>query len=335
MSFLYVSEQGTYVRIEEGSVVAQKPDGSKTLIPIETLEGVVLFGQASISSRCSAELLKRGLPVTYLSGSGSFYGRLESTRHVNIKRQREQFRRGDDEEFCLKFAANAISAKIHNQTVLLRRYARSKGTHELDDKISHISELERKIERAASIEQIMGYEGAVSKAYFETLSMLARKEFKFKGRSKMPPLDPFNSLLSLGYTLLLYEMYTAIANRGLNPYAGFMHKDKNGHPALASDMIEEWRAVIVDSLVMNVVQNYIIDIDDFYTDEKTKGIYIKKPAIKKFVTHFEQKIRAEAGYLPYVDYPISFRKAIQFQTMALAKAVEEKDASIYNSVRIR
>lgn len=134
---------------------------------------------------------------------------------------------------------------------------------------------------------MMGYEGNASKVYFKSLGQLVNSNFKFYNRSKMPPRDPFNAMLSLGYTLLLYEIYTAISLKGLNPYAGFMHKDKQGHPALASDMIEEWRPVIVDSLVMKLIQNNDILLNDFYNDGD--AVLLTKSGLKKFIQSFEKR----------------------------------------------
>jgi len=135
--------------------------------------------------------------------------------------------------------------------------------------------------------------------------------------------------------LLMYEVYNAIALKGLNPYAGFMHKDKHGHPALASDLLEEWRPVIVDSLVMNLLNNQGFSKDDFVKDSESEAVFIEKTAIKKFVRSFEDKIRTETSYLSYIDYPVSFRKAILFQVGVVIKAIEENNPSIYLPIRLR
>lgn len=311
MSFLYVCEPDTRVRIKDGRITAEQKDGMEVSIPLELLEGVVLMGSAQMTAACSVELLEKGIPVTFLSRSGFFYGRLESTRHVNILRQRKQFRAGDDEEFCFKFTCMIVAAKMHNQAVILRRYNRHVNSPAVDECISRMQLLEENIARAGSIAQVMGFEGAASKHYFKALSLMVDRRFAFSGRNRMPPLDPFNSLLSLGYTLLLYETYTAVVNKGLHPYAGLMHRDRQGHPALASDLMEEWRPVIVDSLVMSIVQGGILAPGDFYKDEASGAVLLKNDALRKFIKHFEQKIRSEANYLSYLDYRVSYRRAVQ------------------------
>ncbi|WP_027366214.1 CRISPR-associated endonuclease Cas1 [Desulfotruncus alcoholivorax] len=335
MSFLYVCEPDTRIRIEEGRIIAEKSGGLVVGIPMELLERVVLMGSAQMTASCSAELLKKGIPVTFLSKTGVFYGRLESTKHVNITRQREQFRAGEDEDFCVKFSAGIVAAKIHNQVVILRRYNRHIKKAAVDEHIYQMSLLENAVSEAKAIPQIMGYEGAASRHYFSALSMMVNKNFSFSGRNRMPPLDPFNSLLSLGYTLLLYETYTALVNKGLHPYAGLMHQDRQGHPALASDLMEEWRPVIVDSLVMSIVQGGSLVADDFNKDEETGAVLLKKNTLRKFVKYFEQKIRSEANYLNQVNYRMSYRRAIQYQAGVLANCIENRDITIYHPVRLR
>lgn len=127
--------------------------------------------------------------------------------------------------------------------------------------------LKDKISENLTLKEIMGYEGNAAREYFCGLSKIIKPEFSFKGRNRMPPKDPFNSLISLGYTLLLHEAYGEIENKGLSPYCGYLHSDHERHPTLASDLMEEWRAVIVDSVVLSLIQGNEISPDDFYTDK--------------------------------------------------------------------
>lgn len=257
MSFLYVTEPDCKIYFNENQIVMEDGKGVSTSLPIEVLEGVTLVGNANLSTGCQRELLKRGLPVTYLAANGQYFGRLESTRHVNIERQRKQFRLGDDTVFCLEFSKKIIEAKTHNQIVVLRRYNREVQDTRVKEHLRHLEAVQKKISRADTIEQVMGYEGTCAKVYFQGLACLINPLFQFQGRNKQPPRDPFNSLLSFGYTLLLYDIYGSIISKGLHPYAAFMHKDRNGHPALASDLMEEWRAVLVDTLVVTMLNQNI------------------------------------------------------------------------------
>ena len=283
MSFLYVTEPDCKVYFHENQIVMEDSNGLKTMLPIEILEGVILIGNANVSSSCQRELLRRGLPVTYLATNGQYYGRLESTKHINIERQRSQFRLGDDTVFCLTFARKIIEAKTHNQIVILRRYNRDKAKESVKNCLHDMELVQKKVTSANSLEQLMGYEGNCAKLYFKGLSQLVHPDFPFSGRNKQPPRDPFNSLLSFGYTLLLYDMYGAIVNKGLHPYAGFLHQDRRGHPALGSDLIEEWRAVIVDALVMSLLNQGTFSSEDFTQADETGGVYLNKQASKIFL----------------------------------------------------
>ena len=223
---LYLSEPGSVLRKKGGRYVIELNDNKIGEIPAEKLEAVVLFSGTNITSPCMVSLFEMGIPVTWLSSRGKFFGRAELTNHVNIERQREQFRRGEDEEFCLALARKFIKAKIRNSLVLLRRYNRNLDLSTVRNIIDEIQKNINSVDAAPNISVLNGLEGYTSRLYFQALSEMVRDDFKFKGRNRQPPTDPFNSLLSFGYTLLMYEIYTAIINRGLHPYMGFLHRIK-------------------------------------------------------------------------------------------------------------
>ena len=266
-------------------------DGTLRSIPAETLDGISLFGPVQVSTQCVEKCLSRGIGISYYSKNGSYFGRLSSTNHVNVRRQRRQIELSNDNEFKLDLSKKIIKAKINNQKVLLQRYMRSKRM-DLSSLTSEIAIYERKIDGCTSIEQIMGYEGGAAKVYFTGLSKLVYSDFKFKGRNRRPPRDAFNSMLSLGYSILLNEVYGELENKGLNPYFGFMHKDREKHPTLASDLMEEWRAVIVDSVVMSLINGHEISIDRFSKREDKPGIFIDKEGMRIFIN---KKISGKEG----------------------------------------
>ncbi|MEW5819746.1 MAG: CRISPR-associated endonuclease Cas1, partial [Cyanobacteriota bacterium] len=320
MTILYLTEEGSYLEKRSSRVRIRKTDQTLKELPIEKLEGIVLFGNTHLTTPLMTEFLEREIPMTWLSETGKFYGRLEPTTSINIERQREQFRRADDEIFCFELSKSFISAKIRNCRVLIKRYNQKRNIERVKEIDEELRKQILKVSQADNAVQILGYEGNASRMYFEALSLIVDESFKFKGRSKQPPKDPFNSLLSFGYTLLLYEIYTAIVNKGLHPYASFMHQVRKGHPALASDLIEEWRPTIVDALVINSINKGIITIDDFQAPSDKGGVYLNRHAAKLFIQSFEKRIRSTNSYLDYVDYPLSFRESLQFQVGSLVKA---------------
>ena len=336
MTSIYLTEDGSHLTLKDNRIVIKKSSDILKEISLEKVDNIVLVGNISMTSPLSIELLEREIPVNWLSSTGKFYGRLEPTTRVNITRQREQFRRSDDVDFSLKLSKAFISGKIKNCQVVLRRYNRNFDYDEVQENIEELKRYVIKISEAESVEQLLGYEGNSAKIYFSSLGKMVKEEFKFDKRTRRPPKDKFNCLLSFGYTLLLYEIYTAIVNKGMNPYCSYLHKIRSGHPALASDLIEEWRPTIVDSLVMNLVQMKIITEEHFLPqDESTGGVFLTKEGLKIFIRKFEERLKQHNSYLSYVDYPLSFRESLQFQVGSLVKAVEENEAEIYRAVLIR
>lgn len=332
MSYLYITENGAVLSIDGGYFVVTHKDGGLHKVPKETLESVALFGNISITTPCVRELLEKGIPVSYFSSRGAYYGRLESTGHKNISRLKAQIYLSDDEEFSLSLAQRIIYAKISNQMTLLKRYSRNRS-EDISDNIKMMRISRDKVNSAASSEELMGFEGTAAKYYFSGLSKFVKGDFAFKGRNRMPPKDPFNSMLSLGYTLLMYEIFGEVENKGLTPYCGFLHKDRERHPTLASDLMEEWRAIVVDSVVMSLVMGNEIDINDFISDEETGGVFLDTKAMRVFLGKYENKLRTMNTYID--DINMSFRKCLWYQVNSLVKAIELKDPERYSPVIIR
>lgn len=335
MSYLYLCEHGAVVGMEGGYFKVVHKDKSVTKIPGETLESIALFGNNNLTIPCVQECLKRGIPVSFFSQNGSYFGRLQSTRHVNIFRQKRQIYLSDDPRFCLSFTRKILLAKTKNQMTVLRRYMRT-TQKDISGAIDFMRKNISKIETAPNIDVCKGYEGLIAREYFKCLSELVPREFKFKGRNKQPPLDAFNSMLSLGYTLLMYEIYGEIENAGLNPYAGLMHKDRERHPTLASDLMEEWRAVLVDTVVLSLVMGKEISSEEFWKEEETGGVFLSYDAMKIFLKKYELKMRQETKYLEAAQMGFSsYRKAIRYQIQRFVQMIMNQNIEEYKPIIIR
>ena len=239
----------------------------------------------------------------------------------------------EEDNFVQAFTREILGAKIHNQKVVLKRYL-TKQTPEILEAVKQIENAERKLRRCESLDEMKGYEGIAARYYFAALSEIIEPDFKFFGRNRMPPKDPFNSTLSLGYTLLMHEIYGLIEGHGLNAYAGFLHQDREKHPTLASDLMEEWRAVIVDSVVLSLIQGHEIPIDGFQDDHETGGILLMNDTFRIFVRKYEKKLRSEIRYLQSEGRQ-NYRALLNQQVLLFAKAIDEEDPEIYKAVRIR
>lgn len=216
----------------------------------------------------------------------------------------------------------------------MKRYARNRNV-ELDEEEKMLKIFQAKALQSETIEQLMGNEGSAAKYYFRGLSKLVDEDFAFSGRNRRPPRDAFNSMLSLGYSIVMNEIYGKIVTRGLNPYFGFMHSDREQHPTLASDLMEEWRAVIVDSMVMSMVNGHEIFKEHFEQGIDMPGIFITGDGMKIFINKYDKKVRTEAKYLDDIESRVSFRRAMDIQIGKLVKAVEEEDYSLYTPMKIR
>jgi len=336
MTLLYVTEPGSYLT-KDGNRLNIKKDRDSVIksIGIDKLEGVVMVGPANMSTGVMTDLLERQIPVTWLSSSGRFFGRLEPTTGYNIERQIQQFNIQRDENFRLVLARSWVNAKILNCRTLLRRYNRNREILEVTDAIASLEIFAEKAASASSIESLMGFEGLSAKQYFQAVSKILPASFAFTGRSRRPPRDPFNSLISFGYTLVMYEIFTALTTKNLHPYLGFMHQPKRGHPALASDLMEEWRAVIVDSLAIGMLVGAELKNEDFEDPNEDGAVFLCRSGSKVFLEKFEKKLRALNQYLNFVDHPLTFRESLAFHVGALVRAIETEDPTVYRPIILR
>lgn len=293
MSYLYVCEQGATIGITENRFQVKYKDGMVKSIPAETLEVIEVFGKVQITTQCMTECLKRGVNILFYSTKGAYFGRLISTNHVNVQRQRIQAKVTEDEQFRLNFSKRIINAKIRNQIVILRRYARNRE-NDIQRAVIEMQNMYRKLETAQHIEQVMGYEGTAAKIYFRELGKLIDPAFAFTGRNRRPPRDPFNSLISLGYAIILNELYGKIEGKGLNPYFGVMHSDREKHPTLASDLMEEWRAVLIDSIALGMLNGHELVREDFYSGTDQPGVFLEKEGFKNMCRSWKQNFGQKA-----------------------------------------
>lgn len=332
MSYLYLTENNLYVGITNNQLYVKNGNETES-IPIETLESISVFGNGQLSTQCIHECMKRNIPILYYSSVGAYIGRTQAIDNTNVNRIKKQM------EFVTTNSAIILSkkiiiSKIHNQIVAMSRYAKSKNM-DIHHQIIQMKILKTKIELCEDTETIMGYEGNAARIYFSVLSQAVDDEFKFNGRNRRPPKDPFNELVSLGYTIITNEIYGKIEGKGLTPYIGFLHKMNKKHPILASDLIEEWRPVIVDSIVMSLINGHEITRDCFTKCYETGGIYLNKEGKKIFFDKLENRMRSEMKYLEYADFPVSFRRGLELQVNAFNNVLENNNPDMYIPIKIR
>ncbi len=333
MASVYVTEYGAVLGKRYGRLTVSVRRQELLSMPFEQVDGIYILGSAMLTSQAYVECLTRGICVTFLSKGGHYFGRLISTNHVNTARQRMQCELYHA-PFALILSKAIVSAKIHNQSAMLYRIAKSapEGT-DIESFRTALRQMEDKAAFAKDLDELLGCEGYAAKMYFQGVSACMPDPFRFNGRSRRPPLDPFNSMLSFGYTLLMYDVYAMLENSGMNPYFGFYHQDGERHPTLASDLMEEWRAPLVDSLVISLIRKH--EVQPFmFEQEQDGGTYMNKDGLSVFISRFQRKLEDDAGYL-YGGQDIKYRDAVAQQVSSLVQAVEARDASLYRPVRIR
>lgn len=330
MCMIYLTGNENVVGVDAGRVSIKNGEDIR-MEPLELLDGINIYGRSQITTQCIHTCMKNNIPISFYTQYGQFIGGFYGTEKVNVSRQRKQsyFSNTGD---ALVLGRKIIFAKISNQITILRRYSRHSGI----DVFNHILNMDycrKYINSCDMISQIMGYEGAAAKEYFAALGKMVNPDFRFKGRSKHPPKDAFNSMLSFGYSLLYKEIYGIVVSKGLNPFFGFLHSDSEGHMALVSDLMEEWRSLIVDSMVMNMVNGNEIKIDNF--DISDDGMCtIDKDGIRLILEKYNKKMNLTSKYI-VENEGLTYRKMIGYQVMDLIHVMEDENPDLYNPIIIR
>jgi len=318
MATLYLSEQQSIVKKRDQYLIVQypEPDKRKIEVPLIKVSQVVVSGDVTLTSPAVHMLLEAGIEICYLSMYGHFRGRLSPPVAKNALLRREQYRAHADQQRALKVAQACVKGKLENMRTLLLRSNRQLQDSEVADATSVIQRMLREVPRATTVGSLLGIEGNGSAAYFGVFGKLLRSPMNFSRRRRRPPTDPVNAMLSLGYTLLLHQVSAAIQVVGFDPYAGFLHQPRHGRPALALDLMEEFRPIIADSVALNIINHHILTEQDF--KEELGVVHLKPDARKKFYAKFEERLQEELQH-PYFGYRTSYRRCIELQARLLGK----------------
>lgn len=276
-----------------------------------------LFGNVQISAQAIRELASRSVPVVHLSYGGWLNAVTTAPPHKNIELRRAQFSAAINSEKCLKLARSFVAGKIYNQRTLLRR-----NTKELpNDSLVFLREMRRKSASAADLQELLGMEGAAAREYFSKFQTMFKQNgeqptFDFTTRNRRPPKDPVNALLSFLYSMLTKEMLVTLIGIGFDPYLGFYHQPRYGRPALALDLMEEFRPIIADSVVINLINTGEIRSTDFIT--RLTGCALTDSGRKRVIEAFERRLNTTITH-PIFEYTVSYRRIFEIQARLLAR----------------
>jgi CRISPR-associated protein Cas1 len=320
MPTLYLDDQHSSIRISGQEFVITTGDQERERIPFAWVERIVIAGNVQISTQALTSLLKESIPVCFMSTKGNYRGCLQTPTHKHAALRIAQFERFRDPVFRRKQASSFIEAKVKNCRTALLKHRRAHHDFHCDMELEGMNCELNKLKDTPSIEGLMGHEGVAAHWYFMAFGNMVRKEFSFKTRSRRPPKDPVNAMLSLGYTLLYNEFVTATEAIGMDPNIGFLHSVDYGRASLASDMVEEFRWLI-DGLVLGLVNKSIVQPDDFIS-QADGSFKMADPARKKFYEHYEQRMRDEAAYR---DKRLSYRRIFFHQAEHLARVIQNEE----------
>jgi CRISP-associated protein Cas1 len=324
LNTLFVLTQGAYVAKENETLVVKVEEEIRMRLPVLTLQGVVCFGQVSMSPKAMAFCCERGVLVSFLSEHGRFLARVVGPTTGNVLLRREQYRRSESAEHALRIAWPIVAAKIANAKTVLLRSVRDRpendGAAALSAAAGSLTQLLDECHRVADLDTLRGIEGLAARYYFEVFDSLISQQkqaFSFKERSRRPPLDRVNALLSFAYTLLVHDVQGATESVGLDSAVGFLHRDRPGRPSLALDLMEELRPWFADRLILSLINLRQIGPDDFREGE-SGAVLLSEEGRKTLLEAYQERKREELVH-PFLEEKTTIGLLPHLQALLLAR----------------
>ena len=316
---LYITRQKSYLHKEREPIVIKQGDEKLGQFPALTIGNILCFGRVSVSPFLMGYCGEQGIGLAFYTEYGRFLARVQGKQSGNVLLRRTQYRWADDPEKSISIARLMVAAKIANCRSVLMRELRNHGDNELlEATVKKLATSLRRVKQAKSVEEAMGMEGDAARAYFGTFNELLRGNgFTFDRRVRRPPTDPVNALLSFAYSLTNHECASALQGVGLDPYVGFLHKDRPGRMSLALDVMEEFRATWADRFVLTMINRQQIKIDDFVT-EASGAVRLKDDARKEFLTAWQERKQVDVMH-PYLNETVPIGLLPHCQAMLLAR----------------
>lgn len=319
MGSLYIIQNDAFIgKIDERLHVTSN---KKTLqdVPLIKLDGVVVMGRATISPAAAIELLERKIPLTFLTENGKYLGKLEPELTKNIFIRAAQWQAAGESEKAVHLVRGFVRGKLKNYRKMLQRTHRNYPEIPLESAILSLERAILPIDKTDSINSLRGLEGAGSAAYFGAFNHLIRVEgFSFEARRRRPPTDPINALLSFGYSLLRHDIQSAVNIVGFDPYLGYLHFQHYGRPGLALDLMEEFRPLIVDAMVLSAINLKQITPADFTIEPLSNAVLLSKEGRKMFLQLYAQKKQSQIAH-PVLGKKYTYQETFEIQARLMGK----------------
>jgi CRISPR-associated protein Cas1 len=319
MGTIYITSEDAFIgKIDERLQV--KANQQKLLdVPLIKVEGLVVLGRATISPAALAEILERKIPLSFLTQTGKYLGKFESELSKNIFVRQAQWQAMGESEKAIHVVRGFVRGKLKNYRMMLYRSQRKHAELQLADAIARLDNAITPIEQTNNINSLRGLEGAGSAADFGAFNQLIRTSgFCFEARRRRPPTDPVNALLSFGYSLLRHDVQSAINIVGFDPYLGYLHCQHYGRPGLALDLMEEFRPLVVDAVVLSAINLRRLTPADFTTETLSNAVLLSPDGRREFLKLYEQKKQSEFKH-PVLGRKCTYQKAFEIQARLLAK----------------
>ncbi|MCK4258952.1 MAG: CRISPR-associated endonuclease Cas1 [Halanaerobiales bacterium] len=312
---LYLTTSNVEISKKYNRLIIKEDEKIIKEIPILKIRKVALFGRVNLSHPIISLLLKNNIEIVYLNYYGKYEGTIIPPCNKNGILRKKQIILSEDEDVCKKLSCQFIKGKVYNMRMLLQRRNRACKDEEVGKHVQELKTIQKKLKQSENINTLRGLEGYATRLYFQSIDTLLSSEIHFERRNRRPPEDPVNALLSLGYSLLTRDIEGYCRVVGLDPYTGFLHKDRYGKPSLALDLMEEFRPLIVDQMVFYILNSGIIKEEDF---EEVGQLKLKQPGFKRFLAQYEQRKKTELKH-PVFGYQITYQRAFEIQARMLAK----------------
>ncbi len=324
LNVLFITKPEVYLGLSDENITVRENDSVIARYPLHNLEGVVSFSNMGLSPALMEKCVEQNISICFLTPTGRFRARVIGETRGNVLLRKKQYRVADNGDESLSIARNFILGKIYNEKWQLERYIRQYPLRipleEMEEASLSLSNFMMEVQRSDSLDQLRGYEGSAQVAYFsgfDHMILNQKDEFYFHERSKRPPEDRVNSLLSFAYTLLANDITAALETVGLDPYVGFMHQDRPGRASLANDLIEELRAPVADRFVLSLINRKQLQADDFEINENN-SVYIKDSARRIFISEWQKNKQEELTH-PFLGEKISWGLVPYAQAILLAR----------------
>ena len=288
---IYVTQQGAKVRLENRRLTVEYDGETLLSEPVGRVAQLILFGNVQVTTQTVTALLNQDAEIIYLGHHGQFRGRLAGQLTPHAPLRRAQYRALEHPDYALRHAQGVVRAKLQHQVTLLRRQQQhgKDANPVLAAAIERVAQARDQAAQRISLSSLRGHEGAAARAYFRGYRQLFGPEWRFEARKRRPPPDPINVLLSFGYTLLAQAAFSAVQTVGLDPYAGFYHEFKYNRPAMALDLMEEFRPV-VDGVILWAVHSGQITPDHFHPGTEARPVVLDDEGKKRFLAAYEQRM---------------------------------------------